>query len=859
MGNKQKEVDIDDSWRNLQVSYDAINELDFTKKKAYMNVILNSVSLKGTQELAMIFTIDFNDQDTKDDIKEKILQISDEDRKLILLLNDFQKQKKRTISNYYKDIFNGVLYTTSLAQLVVLYNESFENLFSILTYHYWFSRRSGESYIFDKNCDSATAKKVLTVKGYKDKLYDTLNKASRAEHNYRLFSYVIINDERFIGLMYKEVKDTSIPDYDKGIRNKSVEFLLFGINTRNGIVEIKSKLLFEKRAIKEYFEETFSSESMLLKEDVFKSYNKQNILETMQSDKTACGTPVGDFLVDRIVLQSSSLKNSPEITFHTKNIDVWPTVADAYEKGAVNIASLKDLKSLSFKSMNVTRTIRSITKDNGNVVYTMNDSKINQETLESIKSKFYDKFGIPIFQEVTNHKFLDGRADLIDYVMGQSYHCDNLESEPKDIFNQLIEKKLLIKSDITYASCTDKYCPHQDQIWEKGSDQIECPLCDGELRFYNDEAANVNMSAIKKEIIKKVKAWCEGSDWRYLRNSVLTFGKKTINFIRVEKEQDGTIIQFFVADKTVDKRLLGKMHKMLTPTIVIFVGQQEKLIEHYSEECIQVMTFGKLYTLEEKDMKSFFEGIYKNLELRVKQYIASAANKAYHSIQTVLDEPMAINKESYPPEEFEDDGYALIKDMFSNSVKWGKEQNGQAVPEGVFSLSYLKHGRTKESYAFSFDFKLTYQKNGYDLDIKERRKAIDYVNDLNDSDAITSFTNQKELTGHIFISNQFNQGQFENVKEHFEKYLVDDVRTQPIFITAKTLAYLHARYRENIDLIELNKNYYTEQIFKALANKIRIVTQDNIDEVYENLLTRKYHDVDSIDMKRLEKEIKSNF
>src|SRR5699024_2818676 len=135
-----------------------------------------------------------------------------------------------------------------------------------------------------------------------------------------------------------------------------------------------------------------------------------------------------------------------------------------------------------------------------------------------------------------------------------------------------------------------------------------------------------------------------------------------------------------------DRKLLKKLHKQLIPLIVVFVGQQEKFIEKYSDECIQAITFGKLYTQNDKNIKIFFEDIYKNLELRAKHYIASAAHKAYHSMQDILGEPSKIEKDYYTSGDFEDDGYSLIKDMFLNSVKWGKEQSGQALPEGVFSI-----------------------------------------------------------------------------------------------------------------------------------------------------------------------------
>jgi len=131
---------------------------------------------------------------------------------------------------------------------------------------------------------------------------------------------------------------------------------------------------------------------------------------------------------------------------------------------------------------------------------------------------------------------------------------------------------------------------------------------------------------------------------------------------------------------------------------------------------------------------------------------------------------------------------------------------------------------------------------GYDLGIDERRKAVNYVNDLNDSDELTSFTHLDELTGHIFISNHFKYTQKENIKEYFEKYVVDDKRSKPILITTDTLMYLHAKYREHFEEIEYKKTYFYECLYNVLVNDTNIVTNNDIDVLISDVLNRRWQD-----------------
>lgn len=78
------------------------------------------------------------------------------------------------------------------------------------------------------------------------------------------------------------------------------------------------------------------------------------------------------------------------------------------------------------------------------------------------------------------------------------------------------------------------------------------------------------------------------------------------------------------------------------------------------------------------------------MELRLKNFNAKAAFKAYVSLEKHIGfEPTDVSPEDNDTE-FEDDVYCLLKDLFVNAVKWGQEMKGQAFPEGVFSFSYRK-------------------------------------------------------------------------------------------------------------------------------------------------------------------------
>jgi len=152
-------------------------------------------------------------------------------------------------------------------------------------------------------------------------------------------------------------------------------------------------------------------------------------------------------------------------------------------------------------------------------------------------------------------------------------------------------------------------------------------------------------------------------------NSQLTHGKTTLELIKVSNINQDKTLQFFIADKTVNRSLLNKLTKMMDPVVVIFVGKPEDLIEEYTENCIEAITFGKLYVQEDDKMNNLIENLYQDLALRTKATIATAATKAYQSMQSLRNTPSKINKDEYSSSNLEDDGFTLIKDIFMNAVK----------------------------------------------------------------------------------------------------------------------------------------------------------------------------------------------
>lgn len=844
-------------WRELGVKYDAINELQTGQRRTHFTVFLEGLSNADLQELANITGIILDDTESKEKMKQDLLGLDNDKRDIVLYLRDFQNRKKKTINSYYIDHSVEQHYGSTLAQLYHLFTQLPAHLFSICTLHLWSVRGMGEQYSLDKRIKSGVARQVATEKGFEDKLCDMLYKASGEKNKYRIFSHTIVDTKRVIILLYKQIGDISRPDFNEAIRNQEVNMILFELNIENDLLEIKASTNFEMRAIREYAEITFGGVFTHVTTEVYHDYDKATFVESILNGKTASGKPVDDFIVEKVSFRSSPLKNSPEVTLQLKNLDIWPSVMHAYDQGSVNIDSIKDLASLSFKSASTSRTIKSTVKDNGNVIFTMDDGMLERDKMELIKKKFFEKFGIPMFQEISNEKFSDGRADLIDYVMAQTDSTKLKQSELVAYRHALLTEKLLEEVIDQSAVCNDYECSFVKKIADVCELPNECPICEGELRVDKAVTVEINIKNAFRQIKRYLKEWCASGAWELQpSDSELTHGGNKYKFINLERVTDNKMLQVMVTDQTLHGTLIRKLSKMMNPLIVVFVGQQEKFLEKYNQDCIQAVNFGKLYNLEGAERDLLVTGLYSNLELRAKNYVASAANKAFESMIRTVCAPKEVDKD-YTAGDLEDDGYAMLKDLFPNTVKWGKEHSGKAVPEGVFSIAYTQHrGDDPKAfkYAFSYDCKFTRENKGYPLGIEEQRKAADYVRMLNSSDRIPHFAKKRQLTAHIFIYNHFSEAQIDGMKRYFEEHL-DECSTVPIFLSTEVFTHLHELYRKHYEEVALARNYFLQWLYDVLLSGNRIVGKEQIDKLFARVLSKDYRETEIINMPMLTKEI----
>ncbi|WP_279620625.1 hypothetical protein NQ126_009850 [Priestia megaterium] len=848
-------------WRSVGVSIDPIQEYSITDIDKKLKATLINLSIKEIDELLVFFSFEVKDRSAEEKIDE-ILTIEEKKKVELLLLKEFSSRKKRVINNYYNNVISQTINSfenSQLVQLAHLLQLDTKHIAEMFTCYSWESKGTGQVYSFGEKIKFGELLKITNE--YADDLIGFLHANAKLENHYKIFSHAQIAESRIVVIIHRKINDGPVSDFDEPFRNKSVVPLLFMIDIENSTLEIRTKSSKEINWINKYIEKTFKINLTEVSTEIFSEYEPETIKEAFLEGKNASGKVVNNFIINKVAFRASPLRNSPRVTFELSNADIIPSLKDAYAKESINLASIKDLETISFISSEATRTIKSNIQYDGSIIFSINDNGLTAEVKKIIENKFFLRFGIPLNQKVSNIKFADGRADTIDYLFSQ-YNKIDLTPQEQEIFRTLRKENFIEEKENTIYTCTNSNCDYSTEDTDVEGQPIKiCPSC-GNEHIKKDLYIiwKPNETRLETYLIDSLKTYCEKKDGAaYIGTSDKTIWGNKYRFHILEIKENETIQVLFFTDP-LSLRLVNKINTFLTPTIIVCLGVQEKHLDKFNINCTIPLSLGKVIDYEDK--LKLFNGIYETFQYRTKSYISSVAYESFETLSK-LPEPLLIG-EKYKPGDFEDDVFNILIDMFPNAEKWGSRLTGREVPEGIFTLSYKEEegNETPEyKYVFSFDCKLNKTEKGYDLAKDEQRKAFDYADSLSKNSYISRYSSKNQVSSHIFICNNFYENNFKTMGEYFYRKQAENKSkydTRPIFITVELLVYLYSQYRKNYDIIWNSRNIFYQELYNVLTTDDYVVTERMIDEMFERALDPDLADYKNLAVKKVKKDVLRN-
>lgn len=686
------------------------------------------------------------------------------------------------------------------------------------------------------------------------KLADALHQNSGFSSDYRVFAHCDIDEKQTIYLLYKKIKDSKKPGYDQNKRIKDRDQILFSVDIKKQSLEIKAPHN-DILGIKNYFEKQFNTALRKMENQVFIQYKIDDIVQLFKE-----GTPVGDeepedFTVDSITFSNSLLIKSPDVKIQLRGSDIWPSINDAFRRGIINLYNLKDIKKINFRSEQHSKAILSIPLEDGSVIFKLNDSSLSEQTRNAIKKKFSMKFGFPLDQPVKN-KFDGGEAFKVDQIF-RFANINQITNEHKDAYQKLHLSELIEETEeISYSCSHCSFTTTDIKLLDKNDkSNLICPECEESIYQKTLKELNPNGVNIEKYIHSLVDEL--NSKYEHFKSTKISkqkFKKKEFTFKRFLYKNRP--YQLLVTDSLLSKKTLEWIEKKLIPTLIVCYGIDKQTSDRYALDTIEQVTFGELYIYKEKaQIHDIFEEYLNDLEKRAHHQVVSAATKATKAL-TFIGEKTTELKEVYDEDMLEDDVYTIIKHLFPNSEKWGKEYSGSTVPEGIFAIQYKENSGAKSvenKHGFTYDCKFTLDRSGYKLGSSENRKALHYIKLLNELVDVSYYCTSREITSHIFIGNKFRERQVQAMAEFIRKEIISGHYTKPVFINTKDLSYLYNQFIYYKDKIDKVPDIFYKQLAAIFSTDEILITKEYIDEKLDDveIAARSYSvlDVSSITKK----------
>ena len=425
------------------------------------------------------------------------------------------------------------------------------------------------------------------------------------------------------------------------------------------------------------------------------------------------------------------------------------------ESGIVTLDSLDDVEMLCVSLEEKVSRIDVQAVPGGAVRFSLDDSHCTADHTDAVKAAFHDSFGIPLNRLIDPRKLLLGNVGIISYLLNIRFESE-VQAFQRDTYDLLLKLGILFQEEKTGRACKRGICSAFERP-VANPELRQCPVCDSSLKphsYYEVVRDNAVIRRFLGDRLKEI-GWqlsdprsFESNEyipvtmtsdtagepvWMMLRDSLPEKSQ-----IQMERSSQALLV---VGTRGVDRHVyvdstgIGRLNL----SYVIASQHDQKLHDECSTACQKLLS---------------------DLRRSTAQRIAKAAEHSFQHLRA--------GTEGDPGHVYETDVFNLLRTIFPYSYKLGRE--GYAEPDGFVCVPvYGKDGSRDlgnvNSWNWTYDAKHSDKASGYDLNIAERRKMVEYVNSIRSKRSFMGET--QKIRAHVILSNNVSDSKMRSTAEYF--------------------------------------------------------------------------------------------
>lgn len=566
----------------------------------------------------------------------------------------------------------------------------------------------------------------------------------------------------------------------------------------------------------------------------------------------------GEFKVIGVEFDSSSLPESSSIAVENDR-PVESDINVLEEKDVISFDTMSQISKIKLRDTNYGGTFNvSVKHSPEGFRLELEASKKLDERRQRFREGFEEKTGIE-FGKIYDYGSQDQRYIFNMILSGedrayQKYY-ENLDEQLKEFVQEAGD----IREDVERKSCNK--CSRQ-----YGPEVDKCENC-GIADFSDVRKQTVIEGVDDDRVAAELENHLSDLDPSHPKLDVLDWeveiktlsGSSIIETrgTKVQTERTGSTASYYqmIVVPIGNGRKPGKIDDYLLESILVTYGKSEsRSYEEYGRLSLYDVLTADTEEKEELVGAAIYDSIIGLNDRRTAKAIE--AKKEAQNYLELVDElgPMYENKdklsEIYDPRkekeqgEFEKSVFYLLNGAFPQTERWGELFEDE--PDGLIAIPASIDDPRDYSVSI-YDAKLSHAEKGYQLDKSEEDKTLRYIRTEEAKKRIQNITDDRGLSAHIFVSQNFNESRFEtlstNIRGRIDLY---DGGESPdiLFMEFKSLLELYRlteEYWKELDDSRVRERFHelvTEELNSSGDESYVHFDEDSVSRIREGVIAR---------------------
>ena len=802
MTTNLKEID----WRKYRV----FNAIDgFSNEKA-----LKLINLKNSHDIEFVYN----------KLKNEQLVLNTEDKETAIINNLYKSDFAKTLFKFNKYIKNKIHYAKHILQiddsdtennLSILLNlyEKIEykiNLLEQIHLYYTYSNRNLEvSYAVNNKIDVNNLDTIFSYKFIKENIINS-GKFECVYHKYNK------TNEYICGIYFPGEKERYAETFDNLITyNPKEAFIIYYDSHNNNFIFRGSNRYATK--FKNVLEKTLNIE--MYEWDSAIDFDASSFMNRLKQKPSK-----NELLLTALYINGLSLGKNVDLLL-SQNSSRKNDISDKINQ----LISTKSITINSFKDINYLKIFYRIPKKNTSkerevkVVYDTTNTKVklilNTKDLVPIekafvKYNFEKEFGLPLEKTLKPELFQNGILDLYKHILLKD-KVENLESTTQELFNELLQKDFVNIDDEKTWCCEN--CDEYNDISVN-----KCKTCHTEKKAntktystysINEEKINRYIIDLLKKIIPSFK-------------DSSTKDNKDFYVTTIKNNSDDEIYIVLSSNK-LSVSYINKLKKESKAAIFVLSNQNTAIDNTIlCNDLFSYIPLEYFLAYEKMDPKEIEELIKNRYRICINKANIIAENATISSLDNLKNTKEAYAIYKGKGDGFENDIYNLFRYIFKTTKQLGKNSKGKKVPDGYFDI-HITGGseiEKEKKYTLLWDAKYSEKDDGYDFNISEKRKIVEYINGYNSDYEIRKFSTKNSLDVFIVVYNNMNENKFSEIASYVRENL--EWKGKLLFLNSSALSYLTEFVLKKNEQYQSKRNIFNNDFVENIV-KINVLSKHN--------------------------------